>query len=89
MSKYLPKFSYGMYTSGKTITTKVELTEALTTFSSGKVYKIAPSSAEYSIELDTINAVNKNIAYTDNEARYGYCVACAGAVSKRREGFTG
>ena len=64
MSKYLPKFSYGMYTSGKTITNKDELTEALTTFSSGKVYKIAPNSANYTIELDTINAVNKNIAYT-------------------------
>lgn len=64
ISEYLPKFSYGLYTSGKRLETKEDLQNALTQVSSGKNYVVAPNNADYSITLDDITDTNKIIAFS-------------------------
>ena len=63
LSSYLPKYSYGLYASGKIIKNASELQEALSNVSSGRTYKIEPSNADYSITLENITDTNKVIAY--------------------------
>ena len=63
LGTYLPKYSYGLYASGKIINTAEELQEALNSVSTGRTYKIKPSSADYTLELDDITDTNKVIAY--------------------------
>ena len=63
LGTYLPKYSYGLYTSGKIIKTAEELQEALNSVSTGRTYKVKPSSAKYTLELNNITDTNKVIAY--------------------------